>query len=356
MPEILESLGGSERERIATMRKEGRFFWIDLDLHSVTRDELSETLSIEPHALDPLLDFGREIPPSHKFLADDEHVVFPFNVFTEAEAVGENVSRLEPIEVHVLVHGDYLLTIHRQGPPLPSLLAGYTPQGRSEQYVVYAVLDGMIATSFDALNNVNLAIEGLQVASADIGNARVRMGTLREASGRLAMMRRQLGPQQGIFERISQEIVRVKGLEADRQRDYFDRIDAQLHRLVDGIDAASSSMAQLVDLRLNETMYWLTVVATIFLPLTFVSGFFGMNFSWLVNRIDTFGAFLIFGIGIPAVLTLFTYFLIQRRGTPVQRDPNSVERAVGAFKTSIVKQAPPVRMTLDMARHGRRRD
>ncbi len=49
-------------------------------------------------------------------------------------------------------------------------------------------------------------------------------------------------------------------------------------------------------------------------------------------------------------MTVLTYFLIQRRGTPVQRDPNSVERAVGALRTSIAQQAPPVRMTLDMAR------
>jgi magnesium transporter len=352
MAEIVEGLGGSERERIASLRRDGHFFWIDLDANEVGRDELDEALGIDTHALDPLLDFGREIPPSRKFHADGEHVVFPFNVFVEAESIDESLSRLEPIEVHVLVHGDYLLTMHRHGPPLPQLLVGYTPEGRSEQYVVYAVLDAMIATAYDALNNVQLALEGLQLASAEIGNARVRMGTLREASSRLAIMRRQLGPQQGTFERISQEIGSVKGLEPDSV-DYFDRIDAQLHRLVVGIDAASSSMAQLIDLRLNETIYWLTVVATIFLPLTFVTGFFGMNFLWLVREIRPLEAFLLLGIGIPVLLTIVTYVVIQRRG-PVQRDPNSVERAVGALRTTIPRPGN-VKMTVDMARTGRTR-
>ena len=60
-------------------------------------------------------------------------------------------------------------------------------------------------------------------------------------------------------------------------------------------------MAKLIDLRLNETIYWLTVVATIFLPLTFVTGFFGMNFGWMVDHIDTPLAFVLLGIGTPVL-------------------------------------------------------
>jgi magnesium transporter len=294
---------------------------------------------VPQHALRPLLDFGRETRPSHRFHADGEHVVFPFGVFLETESVEGTVARLAPLDVHVLVHGDYMLTVHHGGPPLPPLLAGYTPEGRSEQYVVYAVLDAMIATAFDALNNVQLAIESLQVSSAEIGGARVRMGTLREASGRLAVMRRRVGPQQGTFERISQEIGQVKGLEGKSEQ-YFDRIHAQLTRLIDAIDAAADSMAQLVDLRLNETIYWLTVVATIFLPLTFLTGFFGMNFGWLVRRIDTPAAFALLGLGLPLALAALTYLLIQRRGAPIPRDPNSVERAIGALGRAAVAPVP----------------
>ena len=112
-------------------------------------------------------------------------------------------------------------------------------------------------------------------------------------------MRRRVGPQRGIFERISEEVGRVEGLETDSEQ-YFERIYGQLNRLVDAIDAAGDGMAKLIDLRLNETIYWLTVVATIFLPLTFVTGFFGMNFAWMVERIDTALAFVALGIGAPA--------------------------------------------------------
>lgn len=332
MSEIVEGLGGSERERIATLRAQGHFFWIDLCAADWPGEELGEALDIPPHARRPLLDFEPGRPPSGRFHADGQHVVFPFHCYLDAgRGEGGETPRLKAIEVNVLVHGDYLLTVHRERVSLPGLLPGYSADGRSEQYIVYAVLDAMVATAFDALNDTELALEGIQVLAGETGNARVRMGTLRAISLRLTTMRRQLGPQRGIFERIGEEIGQVQGLVADNER-YFERIYEQLNRLVDGIDAAADSMAKLMDLRLNETMYWLTVVATIFLPLTFLTGFFGMNFGWMIRQINTPLAFFALGIGGATVATAATWMAVRRRGTPVQPDQDAVERLVATLR------------------------
>ena len=239
MGEVIEGIGAEQQKRIDALRKAGGFFWIDVSLSQTSREALGKALGIPDHALDPLLGFKQDLPPSRKFHVDDDHVVFAFTCFLDQPDEPEAIDRpLNPLEVHILITGDYILTLHQRAISLPDVLDPDPPAGRSEQYVVYAILDAMVATGFDALNEAELTLEGMQLISTDMRAARVRMGTLRAVNSRLARMRRRLGPQRGIFERISEEIGRIKGLEADNQQ-YFERIYSQLSRLVDGIDAAS---------------------------------------------------------------------------------------------------------------------
>ena len=70
-----------------------------------------------------------------------------------------------------------------------------------------------------------------------------------------------------------------------------------------------------ISIRQNTTIEQLTILATIFLPLTFVTGFFGQNFGWLVRNVDGPAEFVIYGIGgllVPLVL-LFTWLRKSRK-------------------------------------------
>jgi magnesium transporter len=68
-----------------------------------------------------------------------------------------------------------------------------------------------------------------------------------------------------------------------------------------------------VGVRQNSTIEQLTILATIFLPLTFITGFFGQNFAWLVQHISSYTAFMIYGLGGLAVPLALLFWWLRAR-------------------------------------------
>jgi magnesium transporter len=100
-------------------------------------------------------------------------------------------------------------------------------------------------------------------------------------------------------------------------RDVYDHavlVIDQLDSLRDVVNSALEIHLSVVANRQNEVSRQLTVIATIFLPLTFLTGFFGQNFSWLVGHIVGGGAFLALGLGIEIATFLLTLGYFRWKG------------------------------------------
>ena len=313
MTEVLTGLGPGDRERIARLRAEGRFFWLDASLSDTSRDELAGALELPERA---------PRGPS-RVHADRESVAFVLRCYVPVEPAAEEAAyRLTPIQVQVVVTSDYLLTLHEERIELPAFLAVDLPEGRSKGYVVYSVLDAILATASDALEEVEDALDTLTASLVGGDGASVRRARLQGPVARLTTMRRWVRAEQAVFQRVGLDIGALSGFDEPEER-YLDRLDEEADRLLASIDAAANGMGMVLDLQLNERAYLVSVVATIFVPLTFVTGFFGMNFGWMVDHIDTQIAFWLLGFAVPAVTAALAWLLVVRRFLTGERSGQS---------------------------------
>src|SRR4029079_8195217 len=117
----------------------------------------------------------------------------------------------------------------------------------------------------------------------------------------LVGMRKAVTPQRDAFARLTGGVAQLPGLSEDDER-YFRDVYDHLIRISDLIDSYRDLLTGAMDVylstvsnRLNSVMKQLTIIATIFLPLSWITGFFGQNFGWMVDHVGGVGAFV--GLG-----------------------------------------------------------
>src|ERR1700749_1310149 len=133
-------------------------------------------------------------------------------------------------------------------------------------------------------------------------------------------MRKVVTPQRDIFARSVDEVAELPGLELD-ERDYFRDVYDHLIRISDLIDSYRDLLSGATDLylstvsnRQNDVMKQLTIIATIFLPLSFITGFFAQNFGWMVTHITGAPLFWGLGVGSMAVTAVMLLMFFRRKG------------------------------------------
>jgi len=103
--------------------------------------------------------------------------------------------------------------------------------------------------------------------------------------------------------------------------EYYRDIRDHSLRALDELDVARDAAAAALDMQFriesqhqNDVVKQLTVIATIFLPLTFVTGFFGQNFGWMVSHIENLREFAILGIALEVAIAggLLLWFKARR--------------------------------------------
>ena len=136
----------------------------------------------------------------------------------------------------------------------------------------------------------------------------------------LITIRKVVTPQRDMFASISSGVEQLPGVTDDGlryMRDVYDHL-IRISDLVDGyrdlLSGVMDTHLSTVSNRLNVVMKQLTIIATVFLPLSFLTGFFGQNFSFLVAHITGRVPFYVFAIGLELVSAAGLLYLFRKRG------------------------------------------
>jgi magnesium transporter len=147
-----------------------------------------------------------------------------------------------------------------------------------------------------------------------------QVGTLFAMKRQLISLRKLVTPERDMMASVLVGGSDLPGMTDDAER-YFRDLYDHLIRLSDLVDSYRDLLTSAVDThlstvsnRLNEVMKQLAIIATIFLPLSFLTGFFGQNFAWLVNRIGGFWQFAVLGLGGEALAIIVLLRMFRRRG------------------------------------------
>jgi magnesium transporter len=225
--------------------------------------------------------------------------------------------------VHCFYSERCLVTVHHDDAPAFSEVRERYEKRKGPierpSLLLYRLIDGLVDSFFPILADFDDRIDELEdgiFRRADESQLQDLFAMKRLLVG----LRKAVSPQRDTFARLAGGLAQLPGFTADDER-YFRDVYDHLIRISDLIDSYRDLLTGAMDVylstvsnRLNDVMKKLTVIATIFLPLAWITGFFGQNFGFMVRHVGSWEAFVILGLGAELAMIAALLYLFRRSG------------------------------------------
>lgn len=285
--------------------------WINvIGVHDIeTLERIGQTFSLHPLTLEDIANTHQR-PKTEIF---DDYVFFAFKMLLydeqRHEIVRENVSL-------VLGNGFVLLFQERDGDVLDPLRerirsARGSIRSRSSDYLAYAIMDSVIDGYFLALEKLGDYMDALdeEILTAP---GKTHMRELHRLKRELVYLRKAIWPLREVIATMQRA---ESGLIGDSIRPFLRDLHDHTVQVIDLVDTRREILTGLHDTflssmsnRMNEVMKLLTIMGSIFIPLTFLAGIYGMNFEYMPELEWKWGYFVVLGVMFAIAVGLLLLF------------------------------------------------
>jgi len=317
-PEHLQEHKIAAVAELKDLLEENAVCWIDvqgLGDEKVLR-EFAELFSIHPLALEDIVN----VPQRPKIERFEEHTLCITRMALTRE------EGIEPEQVSLFIGPSYVLTFQERSgdvfDPIRNRIRQGGPILRSSgpSYLAYALLDAVIDGYYPILETFGEELEALEDEIVAQPHPAV-LQEIHQAKRDLLTIRRAIWPQR---EAVNTLIRDENPLITETVRVYLRDCYDHCVQIMDGVETYRELAGGLMDVYLssignqqNEVMKVLTIMASIFIPLTFMAGIYGMNFENMPELHAAWGYPLLLVIMLVVAVAMVIYF--QRKGWIGQR-------------------------------------
>jgi len=306
------------KEYASLLKDPASLLWIDFDNEPDPSAEsiLTGIFRFHPLAVDDAL--AETHVPKVDDWGDYLYIVLNTMSFDASDGLTLSTSELD-----IFLGKNFVVTHHDQ--PISSIDEAWVAFQRDKRYtahgpdhLLYKIIDDLVADYMPIVEAIDDQIDRVEdeVLVKAAPDTLERIFSLKRI---LLAMRRILTPQREVLNKLARDDFEVVDPH-DRIffRDIYDHL-VRLHdvneSMRDLVGGALDTYLSVINNRMNEVMKTLTIITTLFMPISFLTGFFGMNFFEPVAGLTFWTSRLIFLVvmGIFVILPIGMFFWMKRR-------------------------------------------
>ncbi|MBO8092449.1 MAG: magnesium/cobalt transporter CorA [Prosthecochloris sp.] len=221
-------------------------------------------------------------------------------------------------QLSLILKGNMVISFQEKPGDVFNPLRERVIQGKSRirkhgaDYLAYALIDIVVDNYFHVLDRVELRLELLDEELFTDSSGESTFRDISDLKKDLILLRKSTWPLRDIINAITRnefEVIEEKNLIYFRDiYDHIIHVIDILETFRDMVAGMHDTYMNYVNNRMNEIMKVLTVIATIFIPLTFIAGIYGMNFRHMPELEWQWGYFGILGVMVAIFIGMIGYF------------------------------------------------